>query len=189
MREINVSQLRALVSTLDEEEFDVLLRGVLLSPENAAKTTLDPLEQARAFFWEWLSHLGFVTDAQKRYIDADPAIRALLWTVTCDFVNTGNTPPGDTLRATAPRTISILDKRWLRYSNGGKYIDLKYLRPANPDENTIVVTLITCDLAALVCTKLLLLEKMSHGRAEHPGTGTGDSETAHAGGTPPPRGK
>lgn len=183
MIDMPLEQLHQLVSTLPEEDWELLTDAVLgLKPGQMAA----PFQQIQAYVWEWLAHLGFVTDAQRLHLlRGDPVVTDLLRHALSLIQD----------RAVLPYSVllAVCDRRWVHYcdpavvkANDGDFIDLRRLRRCTkPDPDEPFVTTIICDLIALVCRKNRWAQKWRNTDVQ-PGTVTpqarepgGASQAAH----------
>lgn len=134
---VTLRDMQRILSTLTPEAFSVLSRRVLgiKLPQQAQALTVK--DQLQMLFWEWLSHLGFISDGQAE---------SILKVVPCVTAANYLTTAGSTLPVFR---VSIADHRFLQWTdNHGTIYDLVY------DEFTDAVTappvtVMVCDFVAL----------------------------------------
>lgn len=133
----SVAELRQALPCLRPGEFDVFLRGVLkLRLGDADRLGL--FDQLRAGFWEWLAHVEFVTDAQRRYA---------LDCVTPALADYARALEGAGDPAAVPgMLVTVGDERYLTWSgNGGPWRDILYQEEVGETERP-VATYLVCDV-------------------------------------------
>lgn len=161
-----VKDIERCLTALDTQEFNLLVRGVLKLKGDAFKAV--PLvTQLQMGLWEWLVHLGFTTDAQRRYIlkETEASVGEFGWALHKHF-------KGEELdKADLPVwKLVIADERYVGWSGSDRWRDMMYEEEAAETEAPVVTT-IACDLTALyvrLYDRLVLVRKRKDAtRREH----------------------
>lgn len=133
---VSLRDMQRIMPILDEAEFAVLARGVLGVRTREQAESLPVAVQLRMLLWEWLVHLGFVTDGQRREIVRLPDLAH----AACGLEGGPHDLP--------VRNLIVADHRYLGWSWCALWYDFVYGEElASLPEPA--VTLIVCDLNAL----------------------------------------
>lgn len=159
--------LRQLLPTLDKPQFSVLLRSVLGLRTAQQLSDIPTVDQLKAGLWEFMTIVGFVTDAQARKVleRVEPALRDVA-------------PVYESGIKTLPAFhVTFAEQRWVAHPTAANWYDMVY------DEEAAVlpeppVLLVTCDVTAMYLRQQQVLKRLE-GKDAGPGH--------HAGNHPPDR--
>lgn len=142
------AELKAALPLLDAAEFVRVLRGVMrVRPEQAA-TGLTLLQQIQLGVWEWLTHLGCVSDAQRQLLlcRTTPAFSAY-----AELLANCHTSDGDLRRDSLPVfSLQLADWRFAGWTGHGTWVDLLF-QELQEELASPPVTRVVCDLSAMYC--------------------------------------
>ncbi len=174
-----VSELQQLLKSIEPAEYQRLARGFLSYHDAPQTTSVSLVDQIIMGLWEWFSHLGILTDAQRRTLLKK--MGPVLASYTADL-ETCFEPNGDIqARALPVLVVTISDHRYAHWSHGYKLFDLQDEIDVDDELDRPPVTLIVCDVSALYSR---LYPRIQQQRARHdPGHGR---PTGKAGDAPSP---
>lgn len=154
MRPVKPRDLQRTMPTVTAEEFTIFCRRTLR--RSAGDAALSLPDQLRLLVWEWIRHLGFVTDGQTADLLRSERIDTLArWIASHWAQGHGQFDR----RALITFQLTLADHRYARWTGEPDWHDFVYgepvaVLPAPP------VTLILCDLTALYCRALDRLERL-----------------------------
>jgi hypothetical protein len=164
-------QLRPVTAGLSADRF----AGAMAHLVRAKPTEgLNPYRQVTLYLYEWLLHLGFVTDAQAEALLERLGVKLAAWSVVMAACRTGG-------REVPTFTVSVSDRRYATWSGAGQWYDLleRTTRDLSP---TPCVTHIVCDCYALLLSKERALARL---QGEAPDA---EAEREHRAAAPAPAG-
>lgn len=146
-------QIRHVLGSLESRQFSRMCNLVF---KVDWMTTIEPAVQLKMYVFEWLDHLNFLGEARIRWLleKWDRDLR----------------PVAENIEKAWPRfsansfdALSIMDRRYARLTDGPLW-DME--TEALADQNTVLVTYISVDLAALFYSKQKWLRQLrgEHGR-------------------------
>lgn len=140
-------EIKAALPLLNEAEFARLVRGVMGIRTVQRANALTILDQVQLGLWEWLVHLGFVSDAQRQLLHemTKPAFEEYARLVGECFVD------GKLNKTSMPVfALQIADQRFAGWTGHGYWVDLDF-REESEELEAPPVTRIVCDLSAMYC--------------------------------------
>ncbi len=135
---VSARVLASLLPTLDGSQFSVLLRSVLdlRTPEQQADVGL--VDRLKAGLWEFMTAVGFVTDAQARHVLK--RVEPVLMDVTPLFVAGGKKLP--------VCRVTFASSRYVCHPLADKWYDMVYDEELDELPEPAVL-LVTCDVTAM----------------------------------------
>jgi hypothetical protein len=162
---VTLMDLAACLPTLDPRAVTVLARSVLGLRTAEQQQDVSLFDQIRAGLWEFMTAVGFVTDAQRRKV--------------LDFVTpalTGVLPVYQTGGPWPVVHVTFADQRWVACPMQAKWYDMLYDEYVEELPEPAVL-LVTCDVTAMFRRQRAWLARLTKG-----GTDAGPQREHHAAG-------
>lgn len=157
-RGLLLGECRAALPLIDELEYDVVLLRVLKRPSDST-VELNTCEQLTLAIWEWLIHLGFVTDGQRYSLISKMDCELLTWSSLLDRAADKGTD-----KAKWPGLLLTLgDQQWATWQGYRRWYNFVYDR----EEPVVVKPHITTVTGNVTAMYLRLWERVEERRRQH----------------------